>query len=376
MANTLTGLIPVLYQAIDRVSRELTGLIAAVQMNADAEQAAVGQSIKYPVAPASAAADITPATTAPDTGDQTIAPETMTISKARAVPVRWTGEEVVSVGSLHAGILTDQFSQAMRTLANEVETDLAALYVAASRAYGTAGSVPFGTAGDYTDASYVRKILVDNGAPTSDLQLVVNTMAGANFRGKQAQAAMAGTDSMQRRGVLLDMHDFSIRESAQIKSHTKGDGTSYVTNGETAVGVEDIALVTGSGTVLAGDVVTFAADTDNKYLVTTGVAAPGTISLADPGALVTIATANALTVGGSYTANMAFSKSAIHLITRTPAMPEGGDMADDVINITDPISGLTFQVALYREYRRVKYEIGLAWGVKAVKPAHMALLLG
>lgn len=376
MANTLTGIIPVIFMAIRNVSRELCGLIPSVYMNSDARQAAVGQSITYPIAPASSARDITPGTTSPDDGDQTIGNDTMTISKSRAVPIRWTGEEQASVGSMQGELLQQQFEQGVRTLTNEVEADLAALYKSASRAYGTAGTTPFGTAGDYTDASFARKILVDNGAPTSELRLVVDTNAGATFRGKQAQVQMVGQESFQRQGVLVDMHGFQIRESAKIVNHTKGTGANYVTSGATAPGVKDIALVTGTGTVLAGDVATFAADTVNKYVVGTGVAAPGTISLNDPGALVTVATANALTVGGSYKANMAFARSAIHLITRSPAMPEGGDMADDVIYITDPISGLVFQVALYREYRRVKYEIGLAWGVKAVKKDWIAILLG
>lgn len=59
-----------------------------------------------------------------------------------------------------------------------------------------------------------------------------------------------------------------------------------------------------------------------------------------------------------------------------PAMPEGGDNADDVMNVTDPISGITFQIALYRQYRQVRYEVGLAWGVSSVKPAHGCLILG
>jgi hypothetical protein len=46
-------------------------------------------------------------------------------------------------------------------------------------------------------------------------------------------------------------------------------------------------------------------------------------------------------------------------------MPEGGDTADDVMNVTDPVSGITFQIALYRQYRQVRYEVGLAWGVAA-----------
>jgi hypothetical protein len=381
MANTLTNLIPTLYQAVDIVSRELCGMIPAVTINADAEQAAKDQTITYPIAPASAAADITPGTTAPDTGDQTFGNDSITISKARAVPVRWTGEEIVSMGTAHQVMLRDQIAQAMRTLTNEVEADLAALYNKTSRAYGSAATTPFGTAGDFTDAALVRQILVDNGAPGSDLQLVLNTSAGANLRGKQSQAQMVGGDSLLKQGVLFDIHGMQIRESAQIKAHTKGTGASgTISNAGHVLGSTTLNLTAvGTGTIVAGDVLVFNGDT-NKYVVTTGdadISNGGTVVLGKPGILIAMSAATkAITWTANYAANMAFSRSAIHLVARTPAMPPGGDMADDVVLITDPVSGLTFQVALYREYRRIKYEIGLAWGVKAVKPEHMALLLG
>lgn len=384
MANTLTSLIPTIYDAADIVAREMTGMIPSVYLNASAARAAKDETITYPVVGATAAADIAAAATGPDPADVSVGNGSMTISKSRGVTFYWTGEEQKGLNNAgyYAQILQDQFSQAMRTLVNEVEADLAALYVAASRAYGTAGTTPF--ASDLSDPAQMLKILKDNGTPMSDLQLVINTAAGAKMRTltQLTKANEAGATSLREMGVLLDIHGFKIRESAQIKNHTKGAGTGALINnasgevaGETTLTYDTLTANTTG--IKAGDVVTFAADTVNKYVVTTGgTAAGGDIVIAKPGLLVTAPDNNAITVGNSYAANLAFHRSAIHLITRAPAMPEGGDSADDVIEVTDQLSGVTFQVAMYRQRRRIAYEVGLAWGVKAVKPEFMGILLG
>ena len=88
------------------------------------------------------------------------------------------------------------------------------------------------------------------------------------------------------------------------------------------------------------------------------------------------ASATNITVIAATARNMAFSRSAIALATRAPALPEEGDLAVDRQVITDPRSGLSFEVSMYPQYRQMQYEIALAWGVKAVKTAHIALLLG
>lgn len=389
MANTLTNLIPTIYEALDVVSRELVGFIPAATHNASAERAALNQSILVPLTGAQTAADNTPAVTSPDTGDQTVGNVSMTISKSKHVPIRWNGEQ--QRGMQNAGtyshVIGNQFAQAFRTLTNLIEADLfAAAYQGASRAYGTAGTTPFASATDLSDAALVRKILDDNGAPQSDLHLVLGSAAVANLRGKQTillKANENSSDAFRRSGAIAEvpLSGFMLHNSAAVSQVTKGTGASYVTSGSTAPGVGSIALVTGTGTVLAGDVVTFAADTNNKYVVNTGVAAPGTIVIGDPGARVTIATANAMTIGNSYTPNVAFHKEALQLITRLPAMPVGPDgspmdLADDGITVTDPISGLTFEIVAYRQFRQFVFHVAIAWGVANVKPNHTAILMG
>lgn len=381
--NTISSIVPDIYEALDVVSRELTGLIPAVTMNASAERAGINQNIVVDVEPAGNVADITPAMTVPDPTGQTSGSSIIQITKSRAAEFGFIGDDQkkLNTGPGYMGTRANKIAQAIRAVANEVELDLANLQSTFSRAYGTAGSTPFGTANDYTDASNVLKILKDNGSPVSENQLVLNTAAGANFIGKQSAVNAAGTESMLRQGVLLDLAGMPLRESAQIQTSVAGTGASATTdNAGYAVGATVITLASaGTGTILAGDVVSFAGDSE-KYVVVSGdadVSGGGSITLSSPGLRKAIGTsATAITVIAAAARNMAFNRSALVLAARAPARPEEGDMAEDVILITDPRSGLTMEFAMYKGYRKVRYEVGLAWGVKNIKPEHTALLLG
>jgi len=381
VANTLTNLIPDLYASLDIVSRELIGGIPCSTLDASVARAAVNQNVRVFKTQAATATDITPGVTPPDDGDQTVDNVALTITKSRRVPFRWRGEEELGLnnnGPGSAAIRTGQMQQAIRTLVNEMESDVVnAARSGASRAYGTATTTPF--ASSLTELAQLRKILDDNGTPSSDRCLIMDTTAGASMRTltQLTKANEAGSTMTLRDGELLNVFGFSIHESGQIKPTTKGTGASYTSDtAGYAVGATAITLITGTGTVLAGDVVTFAGDT-NKYVVSVGVTAPGVITLANPGLKVALATsAVAMTIGGSYTGNVGFSQSALVLATRAPALPEGGDLADDRTVIVDPRSGIAFEVALYPQYRQMQYELSAAWGVKNIKASHSAILLG
>jgi hypothetical protein len=386
--NTLSNLMPYIYQALDTVAREMVGFIPAVSKDTGAERAALGEVIQVPITTAQVAQDVISGVIPPDTGDQTVGTVAMTISKSKFVPIRWNGEQQKGVrnSGMFESIVRDQFTQAFRTLTNMVETDLFNVtYQNASRGYGTAGTAPFGTAGDLSDAANLRKILDDNGVPQSDLHLVLGSSAVAQLRGKQSlllKANEEGDNTFRRTGQIsvIPIDGFALHNSNAIQQVTKGTGAGYVTSGSTAVGVDPIALISGTGTVLAGDIVTFPADPNNKYVVNAGVTAPGTVSIGNPGARILIPTGNALTVGNNYTPNMGFHRSAVQLIARPPAMPmdmsgRPADLAEDVELVTDPVSGLTFEVAMYRGYRQMMYSVALAWGTAVTKPEFIATLI-
>lgn len=382
-STTLTGLIPDLYEALDVVSRELVGMIPSVTLDANAARAALNQDVRSPVAPAATASDITPGVTPPDDGNQTIGNVSVRVTKARRVPIRWTGEQQrqANSGPGYQNIRANQFSQAMRTLVNEMEADLAALHVECSRAVGTAGTTPFATAGDYIDAANVRRVLNENGAPLADRSLVLDSVAAANMVGKQARFDVQNDTSILRQGILLDASGLALRESGQIRTFTKGTATSATTNNAGyAAGATVITLASaGTGTILAGDVITFAGDA-NQYVVLSGdadVSNGGTITLAAPGLRRAIPTAATnITVVNTSVRSMGFSRNAIVLAARLPSLPEEGDIAVDRMLVTDPRSGMSFELALYPQYRQMQMEISAAWGVKMVKPEHAALLLG
>ena len=379
MANTLTGLIPTLYKAADIVVRELVGFIPAVFLNADAEMVAKDQTITYPVVGPYSAGDIAAAATGPDPADTSVGNGTMTIDKSRSVTFYWTGEEQKGLGGVYGIILQDQFAQAMRTLVGEIETDLfLAIKRGASRAYGTAGTTPFATADDMADMAQILKILKDNGAPESELHMVLNTTSGAQLRGKMSnlfKANEAGGDSLLRTGKLGDLMGFGMHESSKIALHTKGTGSAYVFNGSHAIGVTAILSKTGTGTLLAGDVLALEDDANNKYVANSNLASFA-FTIGGPGLKQAQTDGKSITIGNNYTGNFAFHRNAVHALVRVPTMPEGGDAADEVIQITDPLSNITFQVAMYRQRRRIAYEVGLAWGVKVVKSDFVATLLG
>lgn len=376
----LSNVTEIIYSARDQVARELVGVVPSSIVNGGAERVSINGSVDSlrSVKP-TLNTSYTPAMTIPAGDDVTPEKDSLTIGQVANVKIPFTGEAALKLDNT-AGreSLQDTFAQALRVMVNAIEAHAGTVVKnGASRAYGTAGTTPF--ASDHKAVNFVGQILRDNGCPfDGQLSLVMDTNAGTNFRNLSNlfKVNESGDSSLLRQGTLGEIGGFMMKESAGIASHTKGTAnTSYDTNlGSTlAAGATAIAVDTGSGTLVAGDVITFAGDA-NKYVVAEALA-DGSVTIARPGLRQTLADGVDLTLGANYTGNVAFHRSAVEVVMRPPAIP-GRDAAVERTTMFDARSGLSFEVAVYLGYGMILYDITCFYQAKVWKPEFVATLLG
>lgn len=379
MINSLTPLIPAFIGNFVDVLRESTPL-DAVSTGFGESSVPLGGTVQVPYSAPVAGATITPGATTSDPAGVTVSAATITMTKNRKFAFGLTGDDQLRAASMGADFKSLQMKQAVRALINEVWADVAALNAYASEAFGAAGSTPF--ASDLSVLVAARKALRDSLTSLDGLSLIMDTAAEANLLklGSLSNNYQSGSDQTLRQGKPGILYNFNPLVANSIPVSTKGTGTAYVTGSAVAAGAVQIPLITGSGTVVTGDVVTFAGDA-TKYVVKTGITAPGTITLnqctQDGGGLhVALASGAAMTIIGNATRNMAFHQSAIGLAIRPSAVPDGGDAATDRILMTDPVTGLTVGVAMYKQYMQQAFEIQATWGASMIRPELAKLVLG
>jgi hypothetical protein len=373
VANVLTPIIPSVIASFQEVLREAAMLPKLVSTDFGPERVAVGQSITIPIGATMAAYDVTPSATPPSLTDVTVTNTAISITKSRGSRFNLTGEDYKRAAASGPGFRANQITEAIRTLANEVHSDLADLYVDATEAVGTAGTIPFASDTSIIDDS--ATILTDDLAPLVGRVALFNSeaMGALTKRGELTKVNESGTEEALRNGFIGRLKGFDITMAHVVKKPASGTGSGYLLNGAVTLGASSITVDTGTGTILAGDVVTFAGDT-TQYVVATALSA--NVFTLNRGVKVALADNAAVTVKAASRRNLMFHKTAIGLVARPPAQPDGGDMAVDEAIVTDPISGLSMRLAAYKGYHSAWFEVSLAWGVKTLRKPLLKLLLG
>jgi hypothetical protein len=398
-ATTLTALQRAQVSANIEVAAEPCGALDSVNLKFDDKGAALGQIIVVPVVVPSASGTATPSNVPPTGDTQTPVNAQIKITNTPQQSLTFTGEDLQMLDTVESRdeILKQWLAQAERTHRNEMSAAAAAALVqGGSRAVGTPGSTPFQV--DLAGLTQARKILRNNGAPMSDIQVVTSVDAYTNLLNQNViqKANEAGSDAERRSGTIRSQFGFSnIREDANIADHTAGAGTGYVLDGNHVKGATAIKLKSGTVNttgVQLGDIITIAGDTVNQYCVgiapgtsTTEVtqaallATSGTVYIGNPGLRKALSDGAAVTIkpasAGVYSPSFVFERHCAVGIIRPPIMPTPNQFYSQLSTVTDKF-GYTYLFGEANQQFQVSWFLWVAYGFAVTQREYVVPIIG
>jgi hypothetical protein len=364
MANNLEAAIPKILAMGMMALRENTIMPRLINTDYQGKAAQKGNTIDVVIPSAVPANAVVPGVAAPAGTD--LEPTTVPISLNNWFDASFsvTDKELAEV---EAGILPMQISEAVKSLANEVDRSILALYKKVYGVAGTPGVTPF--LDSTFEATEARKILNRQLCPPQDRRIVLDVEADANATGLSTfqNVNQAGSDSVMRDGNIGRKLGFDWYMNQNVLTHTKGTAASYQVNQAShAVGSKAVTVDTGTGIPAIGDVFTVAGDTQT-YVVTGSTGTPNITAIQyEPAAKTAFADDAAITFLDSHVANLAFNRFAFALASRP--LLDVDPLSSRMMSMSDPISQLTMRLEVSRLYKQTRWSFDILWGVGCPRP--------
>lgn len=370
------------YQALDVFNRELTAFIPGTPVNAKLARASLDEVIRVPRATVGDIEEIARKGTKeiPDADTGTLDYTDVKMEKIEKISIKIDdGEE--QAGVQHSGnwetIMKERFEDAYRKFANKIEGYLAEKYIAgAGGVINAFGTVPFTEAGNIKDASALGKVFDDAGVSRANRVLVLDTTSSAEFIGVNGlkYAQQWSDDKLLHNGLIArGIAGFDIRTTGATMTPFAGEvaGAGYTVLEDCKRGTRRIKIEAGSGAIPAGAMVTIG---KNNYVVLEPVTSAAD-DLVISGLREDITAGTAITkFEGKPGCCVAYQRDAMAFGTRLPYIPNGKDSAVDSTVITDPVTGISFDLRWYTGYRMNQLEMSIAYGAKAVNNSNICLL--
>lgn len=277
------------------------------------------------------------------------------------------------IAQMLAGIIPMQMSEAIKAMANNIDDFLWGLCHDADGFYGyagTAGTAPF--ANDLSTYLTARKLANQQLMDKEPRFMIINDDAEANALGLRAfqDASFRGDTEGIVNGQIGRKLGALWLSTQNVPDHTAGTASGATTDtAGYAVGVKVVTLASaGTGTILVGDIITFAGDTQT-YVVTTGdadVSGGGTVNF-EPGLKIALATsAIAITVKATHACNMLLHRDAIGFAMAPLADQKltGGELQAVAI---DEESGLSLRLKLTRQHKQYQWSFDALYGGKVIR---------
>lgn len=378
MANTTTNIQhKILARALLNL-RETVVMPRLVNRDYGLDARKEGSTVDIPVPVAQSATAVTPAQVPPAPASKTPTIMQIPMSSWYFSDFHLTDKDQMEIAR-DEHFVPMQMEEAVRALAFQINGDILTEYDAVYGYVGTAGTTPF--ASSAADVANVRKTLNSQLCPKPMRRMVLDHDAEANAAtlAQFAHAEKSADSQVVREGELGRKYGFDWFSDDQIPTHTAGTGASATTdNAGYAIGVKTVTLASaGTGTILTGDIITFAGQTQT-YTVTSGdsdVSNGGTVSF-EPGLKAAIpGSTTAITVKASHVVNLGFHKNAFAFVTRPLEDSNVGNLRQ-MATMADPVSGLVLRLQIVPEWMQTAWVLDVLYGFKCVRPEYACRLAG
>lgn len=375
MTNTLTNIMPKILARGLKVLRQSVIMPRLVNNDYSSEAARKGDVINVPIGRDRTSSAVVPGPTPPAPTDSAFDNVQITLDQWEHSDFGMTDKDLVQIDK-DQHFVPIQMEGALKALANTVNVQIWSQYKSIYGFVGTAGTTPFAT--DASAAINVRKVLHQQLCPRTgrngvlDYDAEANALALAPFR----DASQSDDPDVITEGEMGRKYGIDWFTDDHVPTHTAGTGSGYLVNdsGGMAIGETLVTVDTGTGTILVGDIVTFAGHTQT-YAVTAALAA-NQFSIYPP-LVASVADDAAITLKATHKVNVVFNREAWAFATR-PLLPSVQDVlaGRKFMSMQDPKSGLTLRLELIPQYKQVMWDFDILWGSKMVRPQFAARIAG
>ena len=374
MANDWSQVIPQLLAQGLLALRESVRMPMLVNRGYESMAGQKGSTIDIPIPSAIAAQAVTPSQVPPSVTNSAPTSVSLVMDQWYEAPFHLTDREMMEAMS---GTIPMQASEAVKAIANTVDLSIMGNYTQVYGAAGVAGDVPFNESpGTTADATQLRKLLNQQLAPMDPRYVVMDPEAEASaleLRAFQDVSWNGSTAGILEANINRKL-GFGWFMDQNILSHTAGTASGALAAAEGTIGDTSITTDTGTGTLVVGDIITFANDSQ-QYVVSAAVAnvGAGTVTFTPP-LKNTVPDTTAITLVADHVVNLGFHRDAFAFASRPL---ESQNLPGSMVqSATDPVSGLTLRLEVTREHKQTRFSYDMLWGSACPRPELAARLLG
>ncbi len=384
MSNTLTNILEKILVRGMGVLRTRVVLARMVNRDSSIDAARKGSTVDIPYSTAQSVSSVTPAAVPPTPGDNTPGLEQVSLDQWNHTDFHLTSKEIGQINADET-FVPSQVEESFKAMASDINQYLAALYPKIYGYTGTAGTTPFGAGVEVMSATEARRILNGQLCPRSRRVGYIddNAEAAALNLDPFKNTSRSGDPNVVIEGEIGRKFGIDWFADDDVLTHTAGTvGADLTINGAHTTAVNDRTDTlsinsTAGGTLVAGDIITIAGDTQTyatTTLATLGAGVPGNVTVS-PGLQVALSGAEAVTKKATHVVNLVFHPDCFALAMRTPdsginALKEMmGEVRGNVIasrTIMDPVTGLVCRAEYIQEYKQYVWDLDWMYGASMI----------